>query len=120
MSRFNNASKADINRGPSDLDVETYTNDRRSAIDVIYPDNDTDRFWLKVNPANPKEALLFPGMKTRLDWSKLRTVTADHPLSHHFHLEPGEGVSVHRPAVLRKVDGQWVLDKKGTVSGVST
>ena len=52
-------------------------------------------------------------------YSKLKTVTADHPLTHHFDLQPGERLAVKRPAILRKVDGDWKLETKGIVSGVT-
>ena len=100
--------------------MQAFANNRTKGIEVLFG-SETDRFWLLVNPADPNEAVLLPGFSTKKEWGRYSEVSRNNPLLHHFDLRPGDGLRIHRAALLRqdKGGGDWVLAQKGEVSGVS-
>lgn len=97
----------------------SYSNDPAQSLKTLF-ESEIDRFWLAPNPKDPDEALLLPGLHTKINWPYLRKAVADHPLLHHFDLLKGERFEVIKPALLRKGDdGGWHLEERGRVRGVA-
>ncbi|WP_010414459.1 hypothetical protein [Citromicrobium sp. JLT1363] len=120
VRRFNEAEKRrDYDALRQEYHARPYSNDRTRDLSKIFEDN-SDRFWLIANPANPNEAVLIPGFASEAGWNRMREKTTDHVFAYHFDLRSGgERLVINKPAILQRTSsGDWDLYEKGEISGL--